>query len=210
MNALHLTALICSHLCHDLVSPVGAINNGIEMLAEEDDPDMREQALEMMAHSASEAAGRLLFFRLAFGAAGGMGEEIRIEEAIKAANGMFRAGRIKLDWPVAEPAIAPKAVVKLLMNLVLIGSQALVRGGDLRVSLSGGGGRHDLRVVAEGTGARLDPDKLAAATQDVDLDGLDSRSAQAYMARLLAADLGAKVTIASDENRVEISSETIA
>src|SRR3954467_637470 len=77
MNAVDLASLLCSRLCHDLMSPVGALNNGIELLADEQDPDMRERCLELLADSARASANKLKFFRLAFGAAGGLGEEGR-------------------------------------------------------------------------------------------------------------------------------------
>ena len=76
MNAVDLASLLCSRLCHDLMSPVGALNNGIELLADETDPDMREKCLELLADSARASANKLKFFRLAFGAAGGFGDAI--------------------------------------------------------------------------------------------------------------------------------------
>src|SRR4051812_50023079 len=81
MNAVDLASLLCSRLCHDLMSPVGALNNGIELLADEQDPDMREKCLELLADSARASANKLKFFRLAFGAAGGVGGEVDTPEA---------------------------------------------------------------------------------------------------------------------------------
>ena len=107
MNAIELASLLCSRLCHDLLSPVGALNNGIELLADEQDPEMRERCLELLAESARASANKLKFFRLAFGAGGGFGDEIDTREAKTALEGLYGAEkRIELGWMVAgdQPA----------------------------------------------------------------------------------------------------------
>ena len=107
MDSLDLASLLCSRLCHDLMSPVGALNNGIELLADEDDPDMREKCLELVGESARTSANKLKFFRLAFGAAGGFGDSIDTGEARAALEGMFGAEkRIELGWMVSEPKLS--------------------------------------------------------------------------------------------------------
>ena len=103
MNAIDLASLLCSRLCHDLMSPVGALNNGIELLADEQDPEMREKCLELLAESARARANKLKFFRLAFGAAGGFGDEIDTREAEAALEGLYGAERrIELGWMVGR------------------------------------------------------------------------------------------------------------
>src|SRR3569623_3815982 len=114
MNPVDFASLLCSRLCHDLMSPIGALNNGIELLADETDPDMREKCLELLADSARASSNKLKFFRLAFGAAGGFGEEIDTREAQAALEGLFGAARrIELGW-VDEEETLPKDAVKLL------------------------------------------------------------------------------------------------
>ena len=131
MDALDLASLLCSRLCHDFMSPVGALNNGIELLADETDPDMREKCLELLGDSARATANKLKFFRLAFGAGGGFGEEIDTREAHAALEGLFGAdGRIEFGWAVADEKV-PKGAVRLLLNLALLAGDALVRGGRL-------------------------------------------------------------------------------
>src|SRR5436190_8512783 len=93
MNAIDLASLLCSRLCHDLLSPIGALNNGIELLADEQDPEMRERCLELLAESARASANKLKFFRLAFGAAGGFRDEIDTHEAKTALDGIYGADR---------------------------------------------------------------------------------------------------------------------
>src|ERR1700741_2086116 len=118
ISAVDFASLLCSRLCHDLLSPVGALNNGIELLADEHDPDMRARCLELLAESARASANKLKFFRLAFGAAGGCGDAVDTREARAASEGMFGGpeGRIQLGWLVSEPSL-PKGAIKILLNL---------------------------------------------------------------------------------------------
>src|SRR3569833_790678 len=119
MNAVDLASLLCSRLCHDLMSPIGALNNGIELLADETDPEMREKCLELLADSARASANKLKFFRLAFGAAGGFGEEIETLEARTALQGQKGPERRnEQEWAVEADKL-PKDAVKLLLNLAL-------------------------------------------------------------------------------------------
>ena len=93
MNPVELASLLCSRLCHDLMSPVGALNNGIELLADETDPDMRDKCLALLSDSARASANKLKFFRLAFGAGGGFADLIDANEAKVALEGIFGAER---------------------------------------------------------------------------------------------------------------------
>ena len=157
MNPVDLASLLCSRLCHDLMSPVGALNNGIELLADEQDPDMRDKCLELLADSAKASANKLKFFRLAFGAAGGFGEDVDTHEAEAALEGVFGAERrIELGWVVSEGKL-PKGAVKLLLNSSLLAGDALVRGGRLDVGAETRDGEIELAVRAEGPRILLDP-----------------------------------------------------
>ena len=157
MNPTELASLLCSRLCHDLLSPIGALNNGIELLADETDEEMRERCLELLADSARASANKLKFFRLAFGAAGSFGEEIDTHEARIALNGLFGAEKkIELGWGVAEEKL-PKDAVKLLLNLAMIAGDALVRGGRLDVGAERRDDKVELAVRAEGPRILLDP-----------------------------------------------------
>src|SRR3954464_4468400 len=133
MNPVDFASLLCSRLCHDLMSPVGALNNGIELLADEHDPEMRARCLDLLGESARASANKLKFFRLAFGAAGGFADEVDTREARVAIEGLFGGdGRIQLGWLMDEPTMG-KPALKILLNLVLIAGDALVRGGRLDV-----------------------------------------------------------------------------
>ena len=103
MNSVDFASLLCSRLCHDLMSPVGALNNGIELMADEQDPEMRDRCVELLADSAKATANKLKFFRLAFGAGGGFGDLIDANEARVALEGIFGAERrIELGWMVSD------------------------------------------------------------------------------------------------------------
>ena len=157
MNAVELASLLCSRLCHDLMSPVGALNNGIELLTDETDPEMREKCLELLEDSARASANKLKFFRLAFGAAGGFGEEIDSHEAEVALEGVFGPERrIEIGWVVSEPKL-PKGAAKLLLNLALLAGDALVRGGRLDVGAEIHDAQVELVIRAEGPRILLDP-----------------------------------------------------
>ena len=129
MSSVDFASLLCSRLCHDLLSPVGALNNGIELLADEHDPEMRARVLELLADSARASANKLKFFRLAFGAAGGFADQVDAREAKVAIEGLFSGGgKVELGWMVGD-ATHSKPANKLLLNLALIAADALQRGG---------------------------------------------------------------------------------
>jgi histidine phosphotransferase ChpT len=178
------------------MSPVGALNNVIELLADETDPDMREKCLELLADSARASANKLKFFRLAFGAAGGFGELVDTREAQAALEGLFGAERrIELGWAMADDKL-PKGAVKLLLNLGLLAGDALVRGGRLDVGAeTTGEGELELAVRAEGPRILLDPvlrDTLATGSVD---GAVEPRAAAAWLAHSLAADAGGAIRL---------------
>ena len=188
MNPVDLASLLCSRLCHDLMSPVGALNNGIELLADEDDPEMREKCLELLEDSARASANKLKFFRLAFGAAGGFGEEIDTAEAEAALEGVFGPERrIELGWVVSESKL-PKGAVKLLLNLALLAGDALVRGGRLDVGAENRDGVVELVIRAEGPRILLDPVLRETLIRGGSGGTIEARAAGAWLAYSLAAE----------------------
>jgi histidine phosphotransferase ChpT len=199
MKSYEFASLLCSRLCHDLLSPVGALNNGIELLADEHDPDMRARCLELLADSARASANKLKFFRLAFGAAGGFGDEVDTREARVAIEGLFGTdGRIQLGWMVEDP-IMSKAALKVLLNLVLIAGDALVRGGRLDVGAEKHDSGMDIVVRAEGPRIVLDPELKQVLVGDVPEDAIAPRAAAAWLVHCLAADGGGDVQVMDGE-----------
>ena len=203
MSDVEFASLLCSRLCHDLLSPVGAMNNGIELLADEKDPDMRERVIELLADSARASADRLKFFRLAFGAGGGFGETLDANEVKAAVEGLVRGNaRITLGWMVEVPAI-PKGAAKILLNLVMVAFDALVRGGQLDVGVEGG----EVVVRAEGPRIVLDAEirEVLAAGQGA----VTSRTSAVWLTRRLADDAGGALTLADSEEGVLLLGATL-
>lgn len=199
MNPVDLASLLCSRLCHDLMSPIGALNNGIELLADETDPDMREKCLELLADSARASANKLKFFRLAFGAAGGFGEEIDTREAEVALEGLFGPERrIELGWVISSEKL-PKDAVKLLLNLAMLAGDALVRGGRLDVGAERRNGEIELAVRAEGPRILLDP-ALRDTLTNGDKGAIEPRAAGAWLARNLVAGAGGSLQLSDPDS----------
>jgi histidine phosphotransferase ChpT len=193
VNAIDLASLLCSRLCHDLMSPVGALNNGIELLADETDPDMQEKCLELLADSARATANKLKFFRLAFGAGGGFADEIDTREAEAALEGLFGDGKVEFGWVVEDEKL-PKGAIRLLLNLSLLAGDALVRGGRLDVGAERSSGAIEIAVRAEGPRVLLDPalrETLASGGKGT----IEPRAAGAWLAHQLAADGGGSLRL---------------
>lgn len=209
MNPIDLASLLCSRLCHDLMSPVGALNNGIELLADETDPEMREKCLELLADSARASANKLKFFRLAFGAAGGFGEEIDTHEAQAALDGLFGAERrIELGWVVSSEKL-PKDAVKLLLNLAMLAGDALVRGGRLDVGAEGRGGEVELAVRAEGPRILLDPTLRDVLANGSSGEKVEPRAAGAWLAHQLVVDAGGTIRLSDASSEALLIGATL-
>lgn len=202
MKSHEFASLLCSRLCHDLLSPVGALNNGIELLADEHDPEMRARCLELLGESARASANKLKFFRLAFGAAGGFADEVDTREARTAIEGLFGTeGRIQLSWMVEEPSMS-KSALKILLNLALIAGDSLVRGGTLAVGAEKHQGGLDIVVRAEGPRVVLDPEIRTAMLGEASEESIAPRAAAAWLIHSLASEGGGEVQVADAEEGV--------
>lgn len=189
-SQLDLAAMLCSRLCHDMLSPVGAFANGLELLATETDPAMRQNCMDLLEQSAHISTNKLKFFRLAFGAAGGFGDRVPVEEA-KDLIGALAAdkGRIEVEWALADANLA-KPAVKVLLNFAQIAVDALVRGGTLMVGAERRGGACEIVVRAAGPKIAFDETLGHALEGTLDPGELSSRTAAAHMIHLLAQDCG--------------------
>jgi len=194
MSNLDFAALLCSRLCHDLVSPVGAINNGLEILAEEKDQDMRAAVLDLIEKSTQQTANKLQFFRLAFGAAGGFSAQLDMREAYKATAALLDGSRVELDWQVSVSS-ANKSVVKLLLNICLIMSESLIRGGTMTVKLEDTDGTYTLEVVADGNKIILQDTIKETLEGKLTPDELEPRTAPAYLAAAVMTELGGVLSV---------------
>jgi histidine phosphotransferase ChpT len=189
IGALDLAAFLCSRVCHDLISPVGAIVNGIEVLEEDKDEETKTFALDLIKKSAYQASAKLQFCRLAFGAAGSAGAQIDLGDAEKAARGLFEDNKTTLVWNLPRQLLA-KNRVKLVLNMLLIAAATVSRGGTLTVDpVSVGEGASGFKVGASGLNARLNPgmaDLLAGSPAQA----VDAHAIQPVYAGILARDCG--------------------
>jgi histidine phosphotransferase ChpT len=210
MNAVDLASLLCSRLCHDLMSPVGALNNGIELMADEQDPEMRDRCVELLADSAKATANKLKFFRLAFGAGGGFGDLIDANEARIALEGIFGAERrIELGWMVADDKLS-KGAMKLLLNLALIVGDALVRGGRLDIGAETTGDGLEIAIRGEGPRVMLDAGLRELLVNGAPDEGqIEPRAAGAWLAKALAQEAGGTIQLSEPAPEILIIGATV-
>ncbi|WP_271439227.1 histidine phosphotransferase family protein [Pontixanthobacter luteolus] len=188
--SLDLAALMCSRLCHDMLSPVGALSNGLELLADETDPQMREQCMDLLEQSARTSTDKLKFFRLAFGAAGGFGEMVEVSEAKSVIDSLVaNAKRVEAHWAM-DAAKLPKDAVKVLLNLAHIALETLVRGGSLDIGAEMRSGNTEIVVRASGPKIAFDETIGKALQGDLAARDLSSRTAPAHMIAMLAERSG--------------------
>ena len=202
MSDLDLAALVSSRICHDVINPVAAIANGLEMLDEEPDQSMRDAAMDLIRKSALQASAKLQFARLAFGAAGSAGAEIDLRDAEKVAREFVQGtGKHQVLWQ--GPAVTlPKNKVKLLLNLVALGGIALPRGGVVNVAVLGTPPEVSFSVRAKGDAARL-TDQVKSLLLGGNGMAIDAHSIQPYYASRVAAASGMKVTAELHDGEVE-------
>jgi histidine phosphotransferase ChpT len=199
LSDLDLAALLCSRVCHDVISPVGAITNGLELLEVEDDESMREMAMDLVKKSAKQASAKLQFCRIAFGAAGSAGSMIDMGEAGDVARAFVGEEKVKLEWQ-APRENRPKTEVKLVLNMMLLGIAGIPRGGKVLVGVDGGG----FVVRAEGDQARI-PEKIAEVIAgSTNGQELDARLVQPYYSQRLAASAGQTLSMALDNGAVVV------
>src|ERR1700704_4573199 len=202
-DALELAALLCSRVCHDLISPVGAIVNGLEVLDDDPKPDDREFALDLIRKSAKTASARLQFCRLAFGAAGSTGAQIDLGDAQTMARGHLEDGKTTIAWNLPRVLLA-KNKVKLLLNMMVIAQQTIPRGGVLTVDPVGEGDAIGFRVAAAGLNARM-PQSIADMLASGHSSGVDAHAVQPYYTRLLAQACGLNVLLAPEGDAVVVT-----
>ncbi|MFJ5369381.1 histidine phosphotransferase ChpT [Bosea sp. CER48] len=208
LDSLDLAALLCSRVCHDVISPVGAIVNALEVL-EEDDPSMRDFALELIKKSARNASARLQFARLAFGAAGSAGAMIDLGDAGNVANGFLNDEKLSLDWE-APRALLPKNQVKLLLNLLIIASQAVPRGGKLVSRATVEGEQGSFEISATGSHARIPAHVEDLLAGNAPGGTIDAHAVQPVYTGMVSRAAGMEISIAIDGETVTIKAAKAA
>jgi histidine phosphotransferase ChpT len=199
LDSLDLAALLCSRVCHDVISPVGAIVNGLEVLAEEKDQSMRDFALDLINRSAKTASARLQFARIAFGAAGSAGSAIDTGDAEQVSKGFFNDDKIKLSW-TGPRLLMPKNRVKLLLNLLVIGASCIPRGGSLDFVLEGDGDFPTFTITAQGKNARIPHGVEASLAGTPENGAIDAHGIQPFYSGMIArtSDMSVKMVLVED------------
>jgi histidine phosphotransferase ChpT len=192
MEETDFAALLCSRLCHDLIGPVSAVSNGIEILEDEDDPEMRNQVFDLIKKSTNQSSALLQFYRAAFGAGGGLGDKVDLNNVKPMIENFLLSKKTSLNWQ-SSADVVNKSTAKLILNLVLITVDSLVRGGEVKIIVNEGG----TKLVVEGVGTPLIlypaiKDKLLSQKKDV---VAEARTAPALLIVKLAEELGVKVSL---------------
>jgi histidine phosphotransferase ChpT len=193
LEALDLAALLCSRVCHDIISPVGAIINGLEVLDENNGEDMKDFAFDLIRKSAAQASAKLQFARLAFGAAGSTGAEIDLGDAEKVATGYMQGEKAEFSFQAPRVLMA-KNKVKLLLNLILLAVGAVPRGGSIAVVVEGDAERPLFTLRSSGPSARIPPAFEKLVPGDIAGIAIDAQAVQAYYTGALARACGMSVT----------------
>ena len=196
LDALDLAALLCSRVCHDLISPVGAVVNGIEVMEDNADEQTKTFALELIRKSATTASARLQFCRLAFGAAGSAGAAIDTGDAESVARGMIEDDKTKLTWKLPR-VLLPKNRVKLLLNLLVLAGGTIPRGGSLTLEPIGEGDTMGFKVTTAGLNARI-PQAVPTLVLGESDNPIDAHAIQPFYTGLLARSCGLEIALAME------------
>jgi len=201
LSAPDLAALLCSRVCHDIISPVGAINNGLELL---DEGGADEDAMNLIRASARNASARLQFARIAFGAAGSAGMQIDTGDAEAVATAFIRNEKPELTW-IGPRAYLPKNKVKLLLNLLLVANAAIPRGGKLTVTIEDAETAPKFTLAAKGPMVRVPPKFLELHSGKKPEEAIDAHAVQPYYTLLLARETGMTINIRATADEITLT-----
>ena len=193
---LRVAELLASRMCHDLISPIGAVTNGIELI-EEEGGKIAADALDLAGRSARQASRLLQFYRIAFGL-GGSFSGSRLAEVRDLAEGFLSGSRHKLDWPGSAEDPLPSGLGKLILNMVLVAADCLPRGGRIGVAMQGSEGWTAAAVTAEGD-VRVSEELRSAISDAADPQALTPRTVQAYFTALIAIRAGGELITAEPD-----------
>lgn len=201
LNAPDLAALLCSRVCHDIISPVGAINNGLELL---DEGGADADAMNLIRTSARNASARLQFARIAFGAAGSAGMVIDTGDAEAVAMSFLKNEKPELTWS-GPRSLLPKNIVKLLLNMILVANAAIPRGGKIAVVLEDTPSGPKFSITSRGPMLRVPPKFLELHSGQKPEEALDAHAVQPYYTLLLARESGMAISIHATSEEIAFS-----
>jgi histidine phosphotransferase ChpT len=204
LEGLDLAALLCSRVCHDLISPVGAVVNGIEVMEDDADEQTKQFAIELIKKSAATASARLQFCRIAFGAAGSAGASIDTGDAEGVARGMMEDDKTKLTWSLPR-VLLPKNRVKLLLNMLLLAGGTIPRGGSMTIEPVGEGDTMGFKITSTGMNARISAAVPGLVAGDTGGNPVDAHAIQPFYTGMLARACGMAVTLAPDGDAIVLT-----
>jgi histidine phosphotransferase ChpT len=193
LKATDLAAMLCSRVCHDLINPVGAIGNGLEVLADPTQTAMVDGAHELIVNAAKQARAKLEFARLAYGASSTAGTDLDTRECERVAKLLFEIEKADLDWRV-PPLIMPKHKAKLFMNMLLIAAGSVPRGGLVIATIEGPAGAETFRFQAKGP-KTLIPMGVEGLLAGTPAEGVDARGIQPFYTGILARMTGMDIKL---------------
>jgi len=204
LNATDLAAMLCSRVCHDLINPIGAIGNGLEVLGDPNQADMAEGARELIASAAKQSRAKLEFARLAYGASSTAGTDIDTRECERVARLLFEIEKADLDWQ-APLILLPKLKAKLFMNMLLIAAGSVPRGGNVTARISGEAGKEVFEFTSysdpEKRQKTLVPSGAAELLSGAPPEGVDARGIQPFYTGLLARMTGMEIKIGIEDEK---------
>ena len=204
LDSLDLAALLCSRICHDLISPAGAIVNGLEVLDEGGDAETQKFAMDLIKKSARTASARLQFCRIAFGAAGSAGAQIDTGDAETMARGFIEDEKVKLTWNL-QRALLPKNRVKLLLNMLVVAGGTIPRGGTLTLDAIGAGDDMGFKITATGINARIAQAVPGLLDGNSENGTVDAHAIQPFYTGLLARACGLAVGLTAEGDTVTVA-----
>ena len=203
MNDIDFASFLVSRVCHDLVGPMGAVVNGLEVLEDERDAAMRADALKIVSQSANQALARLQFLRIAFGAAGSAGAELDLGEVGRLVSGLLEGSKVKLEWQSAH-VNWPKDWAKLLMNATMLAADCLPRGGQVVVETSAADAAPSFKIRASGSHAKVHEEVEKAVRGEASHGPVDARGIQPFLTHKIAHGLNAGLSVSAREGAVDI------
>jgi histidine phosphotransferase ChpT len=197
---LRLCELLAARLCHDLVGPIGAVANGVELIGE-DGSGADAEVVRLISGSAKVASNRLQAFRVAFGSGNtlpttGWGNTVR-----DLAMGLVEQGKAILEWPPIAPEVEAKTdrrLAKVLLNLALIALDSMMRGGTVRVETGLSQDAVVITVRGRGGHAKIADEVRSGLEGLFDLAKATPKAAPAYLVASLARELNAVIAVAAD------------
>jgi histidine phosphotransferase ChpT len=205
MNDIDFASFLVSRVCHDLVGPMGAVVNGLEVLEDERDAAMRADAIKIVTQSANQALARLQFLRIAFGAAGSAGAELDLGEVGRLVSGLLEGTKVKLEWQSAR-INWPKDWAKLLMNATMLAADCLPRGGQVVVETSAAdAAKPSFTIHASGSHAKIMDEVEKAIRGEASHGPVDARGIQPFLTYKIAHSLNASLTLSAREGGVDIA-----